>query len=463
MAVTALRDASQRLAPLLAVTFLVLLSGCGAAPPPAGGPVVLVVVDTLRPDHLGLYGHSRDTSPELDAWAQAGRVYERAWSTSSWTLPSVASLFTGRLPSAHGAVAVLPLPRENPLFGRLPDAIPTLAERFSRAGYATAAFVTNPYLKPLLGLDRGFDVYDYAAASQSPGRRADSMVERALSWIDTSSQRPFFLLLHLIDPHMDYAAPPPQRGRFTQGETSRLELPVGSASSLREGRFPKPAGGAELGPEDWSFVSAAYDEEIAFVDAQLGRLRRGLEKRGILERGIVAFTADHGEEFFEHGGFEHGHSLHEEVVRVPLVFWGAGVRAGRERAPVSLADVADTLLEGAGLSAPEGSQGVSLWPNLSRGEPIAERTLHFQDVLYGEDRRGAVRWPWKAVVSDATGSEYWNLEEDPGEQVLPTGKIPPAVARLLVEIQAQGHTGNAEATALDHETRQELEALGYLE
>jgi hypothetical protein len=135
----------------LALTFL----ACGEAPPPAGGPVVLVVIDTLRADHLGLYGHERDTSPELDAWAVQGRVYERVWSTSSWTLPSVASLLTGRLPSSHGAVALVPLPNDNPLFGKLPSGIPTLAQRFGSAGYATAAFVTNPYLKPLLGLDRG--------------------------------------------------------------------------------------------------------------------------------------------------------------------------------------------------------------------------------------------------------------------------------------------------------------------
>jgi arylsulfatase A-like enzyme len=230
----------------------------------------------------------------------------------------------------------------------------------------------------------------------------------------------------------------------------------------RSGDLPKLPG--DLSAEDWRFVHAAYDEEIAFVDAQLGRLRRGLEERGILERGIVALTADHGEELFDHGGFEHGHTLYEELVRVPLVFWGAGVRAGRETEPVSLVDVAPTLLEAAGLAPVGRVEGLSLWPNLSDTAAIPERTLHFHDVLYGSDRRGALRWPWKAIVSEGVeGVEYWNLEQDPHEQKPAAGRIPPPVARLLVEIGEQGSSGGLEAAVLDEGTLEELKALGYLD
>ncbi len=424
--------------------------------------MVLVVVDTLRADHLGAYGHPRDTSPELDAWSAQGRLYERAWSTSSWTLPSLASILTGRAPARHGAVAMLPLPAENPLFGRLHESVPTLAEAFRAAGYATAAFVNNPYLTPLLGLDRGFDVYDHETGSNRQARRADAMVDRALAWLVGQGERPVFVLLHLLDPHMNYDAPPPHRGRFTAGSASGLRLPVQGVAELRRGRRPRRAGGGALRAEDRRFVAAAYAEEVAWVDTQLGRLRRALEARGVLERGVVALAADHGEELFEHGGFEHGHALWEEVVRVPLVFWGAGVTPGRERAPVSLVDVAPTLLEAVGLPVPERLDGLSLWPNLSAGEPLPERTIGFEDVLYGGELRGAVRWPWKVVI-EGEEARHWNLETDPGEQAAGEGPRPPAVAALVKELQGVRVEAEPDPTELDADTHEQLRALGYLD
>lgn len=449
-----------------AVVVLALLLACAPAAPPAGGPVVLVVVDTLRADRLGAYGHARDTSPELDAWAVQGRLYERAWSTSSWTLPSVASILTGRTPAAHGAVAIAAPPALNPQIGRLPELVPTLAEGFRAAGYATAAFVTNPYLTPLLGLDRGFDLYDHARSVGLPGRRADALVDRVLAWIEARDGEPFFLMLHLMDPHLSYDPMPPHRGRFTGALDSDLDLPlrVRDVPALRAGQRPERAGGGPLSAGDRRFVAAAYDEEIASVDAQLGRLRRGFEAHGVLRRGIVVLASDHGEELFDHGGFEHGHTLFEEVVRVPLVFWGAGVEPGREPAPVSLVDVAPTLLDAAGLPLPRGMQGVSLWPNLRHGAPLPTRTLRFEDVLYGQDRRGAVRWPWKLVVSERDGVAYWNLAEDPGERSSPRGAPPAPVARLLAELGAEGEPlAEPLPGQLDTETLEDLKALGYLE
>ncbi len=454
------RSPKLRAAEVIAVAFLAF--GCDPGPA-SRGPVVLVVVDTLRADHLGAYGHERATSPELDAWAEQGRLFERAWATSSWTLPSLASVLTGRSPARHGAVAMLPLPAESPLFGRLHESIPTLAERFREAGYATAAFVNNPYLTPLLGLDRGFDVYDHEIGSNRESRRAGDMVDRALAWLGAQGERPFFVLLHLLDPHMDYDAPSPHRGRFTAGSGSELRLPLRGLAQLRRGMRPRQAGGGALRPEDRRFVAAAYDEEVAYVDAELGRLRRALEARGVLGRGVVALVADHGEELFEHGGFEHGHALWEEVLRVPLVFWGRGVVPGREGAPVSLVDVAPTLLEAVGLDAPERLDGVSLWPNVSAGVALAERTLRFEDVLYGGDQRGAVRWPWKVVVLPGGEVRHWNLERDPGEQGAGEGPRPPAVAELAAELEGVRVEAEPRPVELDDATRERLRALGYLD
>ena len=219
------------------------------------------------------------------------------------------------------------------------------------------------------------------------------MVDRAVALVDRWRDRSFFLVLHFIDPHMDYDAPAPFGGRFSAAYASQLSRPVGDINGLRT-RL------SELTDDDREFIKAAYDEEIAFVDEQLGRLRSALATRGILGRSLMMVTADHGEELFEHGGFEHGHAMWEEVLHVPLIIWGPGVRAGREASPVSLADVTPTLLEWIGVSQPAALDGVSLWPNLTTGATIASRTLMAEGRIYGRAESTMLRWPLKVVVDE---------------------------------------------------------------
>ncbi len=424
-------------------------------------PIILIVIDTLRADHLGTYGYARLTSPALDAFARNGAVFAHAYATSPWTLPTFGSIFTGLLPSQHGAGAVLSV-GPKVLYGKLADGPVTLGERLHAFGYPTQAIAGNPNLDPRFGVARGFDGYDYYAGGMDDIRRADVIVDRALAWIQSRQGAPFFLFIHFFDPHMNYDPPAATRGRFTDAlPHGRLSLPFAESARVRAGRL-------WLSAEEQEFVRAAYDEEIAFVDLQLGRLFAALQAEGIFDRSIVLLTADHGEEHWDHNGFEHGHTLYEELVHVPLIVWGPGVRPGRIDAPVSLIDVAPTLLAAAGAPAIGAAPGLSLWPLLTTGQTPPARTLLAERPRYGPDRSAVIRWPYKAVI-DLTGgpSRLFDLDADPGERINLSAKYPGMMASLYGEATRQAaarpRRAAPKAVTLDNATRERLRALGYLE
>jgi len=451
---------------LLAAAAL-LTMGCRSSPArlPPGAPILLVIVDTLRADGLGVYGYPRATSARLDAWAERGAVFERAFSTAPWTLPSVASILTGRYPAGHGSgrgKVAAPNGRSKRVFLGIDASAPRLAGVLSSHGYATAALVTNSFLRPGFGIAEGFESYDQTRNRFIGERRADVMVDRALEWIDgRPRESPWFLLLHLLDPHQPYDAPAPEKGRFTSDYHGALESPIGPESDLvrrvKQRRI-------ELDDADRAFVRGLYDEEVAFVTEQLARLLDGLDQRGVLERGLVVLTADHGEEFFDHGALEHGHTFYQELLRVPLVVWGPGVRAGHREAPVSLVDVAPTLLDATGVAAPEGFDGVSLWPVLTSGERMPKRQLIAENSLYGTQRRVIVEWPYKLIVDvEEPQAALYDLERDPGERHDLAAERPEVAKRLAAALAKRpaGATRGA-PVELDAETERDLRALGYL-
>ena len=433
---------------------LVLSAGLSVACGPRAetGPVLLIVVDTLRADHLGAYGYDRAASPHFDAWANSGRLYERAFATSSWTLPSFGSLYTGQLPSRHGAG----LER----WGKLTE-LPVLAELLRDHGFVTGAVVNNPFVSPEFGIDRGFQTYDYDVGSNEQSRRADDVVDVALRWIDLQESTRFFLVVHFFDPHMTYDAPSPHRGTFTAAYPSGLELPVSDLKALRNEAD-------SVDEADRAFITAAYDEELRFVDSQLERLRSELDKRGLLSGALVILTADHGEELFEHGGFEHGHEMWQEILHVPLVFWGRAVRPGRETAPVSLVDVAPTVLEAVGIAPRPAMEGRSLWANLTAGEPLAARLLYAEGIFWGPERQAIIRWPEKLVVEPAANRlRLVDLSRDSGEraQLGASAGDRDELRALLDRHLAEARQGRAEAprTEVADETRERLRALGYVQ
>ncbi len=451
---------------LTLAALLISLTARAQAPQPV---VLLIVVDTLRADRLGCYGHTRPTSPGLDRWSERAAIFDHAFAPSGWTAPSVGSILTGCIPPRHGFGA-----RKIDATGviewtPLGDALPTLAERMAALGFRTAGFVTNPFLSKEFGAGRGFHTYSYGEASNRRIRRADTGVRLAWTWLERHPNEATFVFLHMMDPHMDYDPPKATRGRFTGGLAGRL--PVRGVDRVREEGLASAA--------RREFVSAAYDEEVCFVDMQITRLLDLLENSGRMQDAIVIVTSDHGEEMFEHGGFEHGHSLHQEILRVPLMIWAPSVRAGRYDTRVSLVDILPTVLEGvraqgatpkaeAKLSAPSLLDGISLWPLITEGktsEALEDRSLLVHGTYHGAEQAALVDWPHKLILPGDGPPRLYHLVDDPGELDDRADDDARRTDRMRADLEERIRRGELERRSgpitLDAETLERLRSLGY--
>lgn len=448
MGVLSMRPLRQFLA--LAAVLVAMTIGCSPSRPQN---VILVVVDTLRADHLGLYGYERNTSPQLDEWATRGLVFEQALAPSPWTLPTFGSILTGLLPAQHSAGARF---RSAEQWRRAPlsNDVETLPEILRQSGFATGAIVNNPFLREHFGASRGFDVYDY-----QKGRRADVVIDLAKQWVSTHREVPFFLMVHLIDPHLPYEAPESVTGRFGSSADSSVSTRV---------RKPIIEALPELTSIDRESIGIRYDEEIAFVDQEVGRLLQFLVEDGVWSDTLVILTSDHGEELFDHGGFEHGHSMFQELLRVPLVLWGPGVQGGREPMPVSLVDLAPTILAATGVATENELAGVSLWDATQKGRSSPRRELLAENTLWGRERQAIVAWPYKLILDPKSNQvQLFNLESDPRESrdiAREKVEVTLELERRLQDRQSMLDSGPAEdGVALSEEMEEELRALGYLD
>ena len=405
----------------LATLGLALAVGCGSEPDRPN--VVLISVDMLRPDHLACYGYARRTSPNIDRLAAEGALYENHIASSSWTLPSHAAIFTSLPDSLHGCTDT---------DRALDPSATTLAERFAAAGYATAGFFAGPYLHPAFGLGQGFATYEDCAsyAERIDGRPpsewamdpevmhashedvTNERVHAAISrWMSQRSGEPFFLFVHLWDVHFDFVPPPPYDTLF--GE--RYEGWVDGRNFFFDPRY-----GPGMDARDRERLLALYDGEIAWTDSIVGRIRQDLEAAGLLDDTVLALTSDHGTEFFEHGAKGHRRTLFDEVIRTPLVVrYPPKLSAGRRvSAQTRGIDVGPTLLELAGLPAPNDVYGRSLVPLAETpGAPGVGRAVS-ELASVGVNLR-AVRTPdWKLFDWIGTPEHvYFDLARDPGELV----------------------------------------------
>jgi arylsulfatase A-like enzyme len=445
----------------IAMVALAPMFACaGGSPVPPPTAVVLIVVDTLRADRLAAWGASRSVAPRLDEWMERAVVFEQARSSSPWTLPSFGSMYTGMDPAHHRArvVDATVKPRE---FVGVDEELPRLAEILAEGGWDTAGFATNRFLDPEFGLALGFQEYQQTWKRKQDPPRADVAVDAALEWLTPRADGSFFLALHVFDPHLPYDPPEETRGRFTSDYTGELEAPLDDLQRLRGKRLVAD-------DADRRFVAGLYDEDLAFADLHLGRFLDELEARGILDRALVVLTADHGEEFWDHGGLEHGHTMYDELLHVPLAVWGPGLAPRRVAGPVSLTDLLPTVVDAVGGSVPSGLDGVSLWPVLARGNPVPDRILLAEHPLYVTPQRAVIDWPWKLVERIEEGEqELYDLEADPDELDDLSEDHPDIVERLLgiTEDRFVPAPGDSSGTpvAPDAEALEALRALGYVD
>ncbi|HEX5758149.1 MAG TPA: sulfatase-like hydrolase/transferase, partial [Thermoanaerobaculia bacterium] len=415
----------------LAVATVALLAGGGCAregAAGAGASVLLVTLDTVRADRLGCYGGSAAT-PALDRLAREGVRFAAASTPAPLTLPAHASLLSGLLPPAHGL--------RNNGAGAFPAGRPTLATALAARGYRTAAFVGAFVLDRRFGLGRGFELYDdevdrgpASAPSLEAERRGDVVVDRALAWLAAEGDdRPFLLWVHLYDAHAPYAPPPPFRDRH---------------------------------------AGDPYAGEVAFADAQVGRLLAALDRLGLAGDTVVAVAADHGEALGEHGELTHGFFLYEPTLRVPLLLRAPGnFRGGTVvETPVGLADLAPTLsgLVGGGLAveAPAGLAGRDLSAALLAGEEPEAADLyaetHYPEV-FGWSRLAALRRRETKYIA-APRPELYDLRRDPKEKTNLSGKQGGrGFAERIAEIERQAI--EPAVPERDAESDARLASLGY--
>jgi arylsulfatase A-like enzyme len=384
------------------------LSATVSAPSPNLPNVIVIVMDTVRGDHLSLDGYPRQTTPNLDRWAAEGTVFDNAWSSSSWTMPAHASLLTGRPTYEHGADRK----------ARLDDRLPVLPEVLAQSGYSTGAFIANNiWIIPGYGFDRGFQWFavhtPYSDGSrtvwgrklystleidlgmhQLPVRKSAATVNADLiEWVDRHRDRPFFALLNYFDAHDPYYPPPEFSTRFT-------------------GAIP------DAPPDKKKYTESinAYDGSIAYIDAQIGELRRQLERRNLANGTVMIVTSDHGEGLGDHNEPQHGKNLHRSVSRVPLIAIGPGVKGGQHiRSAVSVEQVPATVVAMLQLARQSTFPGPSLFAADAQGaeSPVLSELKEINGDVVAKSLMTS-RWQY---IWNATGSreELYDLDADPRE------------------------------------------------
>ena len=441
-------------AALVAALGMIACGGERAPQPVATGDlnVVLVVLDAGGARHFGAYGNPLSTSDAVDALARDGVLFERAYAQAPWTLPSTASLLTGRYPSPRRQKHV-----------RVDGA--TLATLLHDAGLRTAAFSENPYVTREFGFARGFDVFEeffpaevFAKHETSyPRVASEHTVDEAIQWIRAGGTGRFFLYLHLLTPHAPYAPPAPFRDRFDAGYPGAIDGSIGTLLRI-------DAGELAVGPRDLEHLKLLYEENLAHADHQVGRLVSALATDGLLERTIVVVTADHGEAFREHGRMLHTTTLYEEMVHVPLVMRFPsrfGRLPGRWGGVVELRDVVPTLCDALGV----GRGGRSLIRRVRT--PPDPRAVARSWTDDGRSTLATLVTQRRKLVMDRRrhAVELFELADDPGEAHDVAREHRDVVTRLARRLRAaerplsgKGETADARVAPA---TVERLRALGY--
>jgi arylsulfatase A-like enzyme len=494
---------------LIALLLLAIHPACTASRPgEEKANVILVTIDALRADSLSFSGHPQVESPNLDRFAADSIVFSQAISSFVGTTAAMPSLMTGLFPSFEGVdqwnaatyygFSDLNDPDEKKGLTRN---VHTLPEILQSAGYVTAGFNTNPLLTTKFNFHQGFVYYEqfgdfYEAAKESREHQleaqyppANVVVDRVLRWLDTTSRPPFFLWFHLMDPHFPYLPPPPFDRLPARDYIAVSDLEINEALYRRllrqDGKnppqefisFSRLPGSRN---EAFAHVRALYDGEIASTDRELGRLFEGLEQRRLVENALVVITADHGEEFLDHGHVSH-HRLEpalEELIRIPLAIRLPASQGVYQPAQidhlVTMVDLAPTVLDYVGLAGEaSGMDGSSLRP-LIEGSGAGARMAFISSISFGVAR--SKEWKYRRIKKPfgehLPGESLFHIVDDPlekhdvaqqhPEQLLALRERYDAFARQLRERGRSLPSASEEDLELDPETAERLRGLGYL-
>lgn len=464
------------------------IAAASAASPEARPNLVLITIDTLRADHLDLYGYERETAPNLRDFAAGGAVFETSISQAPATQLSMASMLTGLWPWSHED-ALSPRPQGSPF---LRSGFATLAERLGSSGWATGGFVANIALREREGYAQGFQRWDQSAAEIGSGG-IEHVLDPALAWLATVRE-PFFLWLHAIDPHHPYhfADPAPWEDASTP-EFARFRDEWAARTVWEQTmRLDAVLDGAALDPAETAYLVGRYDAEIRHADAGLARLFAALRARGATDANtLIVITSDHGEEFLDHGGMLHSRSLYDELLHVPLVVRGPGVPAGaRVAEQVRSVDIAATLLDAARLPTDDldGESLAAFWsrdaraasrPALSSREgkyvsyrSDGEKLVVAQPRYPGTEppARGIAALQWMARVAfdrrEQAKVGIWPLGAEPNEEAQ-APRAPVAMQRAYSALEALRQREGPRsvpfdaAAPIDHDAIEKLRALGY--
>jgi len=435
---------------------------------------IVLLIDTLRADKLNVYGKTRVKSPVFDRFATEAVVFDRCQAASNWTKPSCATVLTGLYPDSHKARGHS---------SKLASSVKMASEIFREAGYATAAFIANGYLAAEFGFDRGWNTYvNYIRESKRT--EAEHVYKDALEFIGSNKDKPFFTYIQTIDPHVPYD-PPPEDLKIYDAQAYEGPVSPRSTGNLLE-EFKRKR--VELNARDRRRLEALYDGEVTYHDRHFGHFLDGLFKAGVLEDTVIIVCADHGEEFFEHESVGHGHTLHQELLHVPLAIRAPKLVPRNKRSPldVGLADVLPTALAATGLPVPKGMEGVNLLP-AARGaapDPVSAAFSSFWSEADDRNLSWSVRkGDWKLRMHGPVRSYLYNLNDDPLERTDVDERYPVALRAMRIflgqfigspdkqrwasgDVAAQivsRPEAEAEQTDLPADLQQQLRELGYMQ
>ncbi|MFW9942197.1 MAG: sulfatase-like hydrolase/transferase [Candidatus Thorarchaeota archaeon] len=403
--------------------------------------VILITMDALRSDHLSCYGYQNVKTPSIDSIAERGVLFNRAISQSPWTIPSFASMFTSYNPSVHDGGRILCKGGERLITSIIPD-IPVLPEILQEKGFVTGAFISNTHLCPAYGFARGFDDYfnfDHKANKESltcflylriwgklRGDRYDYnygktrsgvITEKAKEWIESHVKTPFFLWIHYLDPHLPYEGYKESKifkKPIYNNVRNRMDTLLGDnvfSSLVRSGTI-------NLNSLERRLLVELYDEEITETDEYIGNVLKKLKELNMEDTTLIIFSSDHGEEFFDHNNFEHGHSLFEELIRVPLIFqYPKKLQSKIINKQVRLIDIMPTILELLNISLQDEIAGKSLLPLMnSQDDKIEIPPAISEYLLYFEERKSLRTENFKLIFyPESKKTELYNIEKDPLE------------------------------------------------